>query len=146
MHNDTIFGSCHTKYGFYEIFHVESFKMVILGIQNPVRDLRWIILRKQRLKVINYFRKILPCRCLTEFWVHFVGNTAKIFKQKFWNSSLKKFTCQDDSVLLLTPLPRLIDSTSRKALLTNIFCTSLPSNYKACSFIKKGPHHSERSS
>ena len=74
---------------------MESLKMVILGIQNPVRDLRWIILRKQRLKVINYFRKILPCRCLTEFWVHFVGNipqkfSSRSFETLRWRSLLAK--------------------------------------------------------
>ena len=146
MYNDTIFGSCHTKCGFYEIFDVESLKVVILGIQNPVRDLRWIILRKQRLIVIKYFRKMLPCRCLAEFWIHFVGNIPQKFSSRSFETSLKRFTCQGDSVLLLTHLPRLIDSTSRKALRTNIFCTSLPSNCKACSFIKKGPHPHQRSS
>ena len=42
----------------------------ITRIQNPVRHLRWLFLRKQlTVNGLNCFRKTLHLRCLTGFWI-----------------------------------------------------------------------------
>ena len=38
-------------------------------IQNPIKHLRWNVLRKQRLLAVNYFRRMLHLRCSIEFWI-----------------------------------------------------------------------------
>ena len=44
-------------------------------IQNPVKHLRWSVLRKQRFPAFNYFRKTLHLRCLIGFLLSFLTRT-----------------------------------------------------------------------